>query len=120
MKSSLVITFLGVSGTMVKTLWNCSAVLDECFFSVEDGKVVLKDGFVLKVNMTPKDATITVRDVNSEVVSPIVGTTDQFLLTGVGDDYSVMVTKSGYTGKSQTIRNNEDQEITITLTLSDS
>ena len=31
-----------------------------------------------------------------------------------------MVTKSGYTGKSQSIRNNEDQEITVVLTVSGS
>lgn len=31
-----------------------------------------------------------------------------------------MVTKSCYTGKSQTIRNNEDQEITVVLTTSGS
>ena len=107
-------------GTVAKTLGNCGVGLDGRFFHVEDGKVVLKDGFVLKVNVTPEVATITVRDVNSEVVSPIAGTTNQFLLTGIGDDYSVMVTKSGYTDKSQTIRNNEDQEITIALTPSGS
>ena len=31
-----------------------------------------------------------------------------------------MVTKSGYTDKSQTIRNNEDQEITVVLITSGS
>lgn len=31
-----------------------------------------------------------------------------------------MVTESGYTGKSQSIRNNEDQEITVVLTVSGS
>ena len=64
---------------------------------------------------SPTDATIKVTDAGSIVIAPITDTTNTFLLSGLGDTYTVEVSKTGYTTKTQTITNNGDQTITITL-----
>ena len=102
-------------GTPVFIRGNCGVGLDGRFFKVEKGVVSLQDGFVLTVNVTPADATIKVTDVESTEVSPIAGTTNTFLLSGLGDSYTIEVSKEGYTTQTQTITNNGDQTIEITL-----
>lgn len=105
----------GDVGTPIFVKGNCGVGLDGRFFHVTNGIVSLQDGFILAVIVTPEDATIKVLDADSEEVTPITGTTNTFLLKGIGDSYSVMVEKDGYTGKTQTIVNDEDQQITVTL-----
>lgn len=105
----------GDVGTPIFIKGNCGVGLDGRFFHVANGVVSLQDGFILTVIVTPEDAAIKVLDVDSEEVAPITGTTNTFLLKGIGDSYSVMVEKDGYTGKTQTIVNDEDQQITVTL-----
>lgn len=95
---------------------NCGVGLDGRFFKMVNGAVELQDGFVLTVNVMPEDATISVKDVDGEVVTPVSGSTNQFLLDGLGDSYTVEVSKEGYVTKTQTITNDKDQTITITLT----
>ena len=102
-------------GTPALTHGNCGVGLDGRFFHVMNGEVVLQDGFLLTVITNPSTATIKVMDVDSKEVAPVAGKTNVFLLAGLGDSYSVTVEKTGYTGKSQTIVNNKDQTITITL-----
>lgn len=102
-------------GTPVKIKGNCGIGLDGRFFKLTKGVVSLQDGFVLTVNVAPADATIKVTDTDSEEVDPIIGTTNTFLLDGLGDTYTVEVSKTGYTTKSQTVTNNGDQTITIAL-----
>lgn len=80
-----------------------------------DGVVVLQDGFLLTVVTNPNTASIKVMDADSKVIQPVSGKTNVFLLAGIGDSYSVTVEKTGYTGKSQTIVNDKDQTITVTL-----
>lgn len=70
---------------------------------------------MLTVNATPEDAAIKVTDVDSEEVSPVAGSTNQFLLSGIGDSYTVEVSKIGYETKSHTITNDGDQTIEIVL-----
>lgn len=94
---------------------NCGVGLDGRFFSIEQGKVNFQDGFVLTVNVIPADATIKVTDVDSAEVAPVTGTTNTFLLSGLGDSYTVLVGKTGYTTKTQTVVNNGDQIIEIEL-----
>lgn len=102
-------------GTPVFARGNCGVGLDGRFFHVVNGEVVLQDGFLLTVVTDPADATIKVMDADSEEIDPVAGKTNVFLLAGIGDSYSVTVEKTGYTGKSQTIVNNKDQTVTITL-----
>lgn len=94
---------------------NCGVGLDGRFFKLSKGVVSLQDGFVLTVNTTPADAIIKVTDVDSAEVTPITGTTNTFLLSGLGDSYTVEVSKTGYTTKTQTVVNNGDQTIAIEL-----
>ena len=94
---------------------NCGVGLDGRFFKVNKGVVSLQDGFVLNVNATPSDATIKVTDVDSAEVAPITGTTNTFLLSGLGDSYTLTVSKTGFTTKTQAVVNNGDQTVEITL-----
>ena len=102
-------------GTPVPIKGNCGVGLDGRFFKLSKGVVSLQDGFVLTVNATPADATIKVTDVDSAEVTPITGTTNTFLLSGLGDSYTVEVSKTGFTTKTQTVVNNGDQTVEITL-----
>ena len=102
-------------GTPVPIKGNCGVGLDGRFFKVNKGVVSLQDGFVLTVNATPSDATIKVTDVDSAEVTPITGTTNTFLLSGLGDSYTLTVSKTGFTTKTQAIVNNGDQTVEVTL-----
>ena len=102
-------------GEAVPVNGNCGVGLDGHFFKVADGVVSLQDGFVLTVNVTPADATITVADAEGANVAPVSGKTNVFLLGGIGDQYTVTVSKDGYTTQTQTVSNNSDQTITIEL-----
>lgn len=102
-------------GEAVPVNGNCGVGLDGRFFKVIDGVVSLQDGFVLTVNVTPADATITVADAEGANVAPVSGKTNVFLLGGIGDQYTVTVSKDGYTTQTQTVSNNSDQTITIEL-----
>ena len=102
-------------GTPVPIKGNCGVGLDGRFFKVSKGVVSLQDGFVLTVNATPSDATIKVTDVDSAEVAPITGTTNTFLLSGLGDSYTLTVSKTGFTTKTQAIVNNGDQTVEVTL-----
>lgn len=102
-------------GTPIKIKGNCGIGLDGRFFKLDKGGVSLQDGFILIVDVTPTDAAIKVTDADSAVVAPITGTTNAFLLSGFGDTYTVEVSKTGYTTKTQTVTNDDDQKIVITL-----
>lgn len=102
-------------GEVVPVNGNCGVGLDGRFFKVADGVVSLQDGFVLTVNVTPADATIAVADAEGANVAPVSGKTNVFLLGGIGDQYTVTVSKDGYTTQTQTVSNNSDQTITIEL-----
>ena len=102
-------------GTPVPIKGNCGVGLDGRFFKVSKGVVSLQDGFVLTVNATPSDATIKVTDVGSAEVAPIAGTTNTFLLSGLGDSYTLTVSKTGFTTKTQAVVNNGDQTVKVTL-----
>lgn len=102
-------------GEAVIAKGNCGVGLDGRFFKLNKGVVSLQDGFVLTVNATPSDATIKVTDVDSAEVAPITGTTNAFLLSGLGDSYTLTVSKTGFTTKTQTVVNNGDQTVEVTL-----
>lgn len=102
-------------GTPVPIKGNCGVGLDGRFFKVNKGVVSLQDGFLLTINATPADATIKVTGVDSAEIAPITGTTNTFLLSGLGDSYTLTVSKTGYTTKTQTVVNNSDQTVEITL-----
>ena len=102
-------------GTPVPIKGNCGVGLDGRFFKVNKGVVSLQDGFVLTVNATPADATIKVTDVDSAEVASITGTTNTFLLSGLGDSYTLTVIKTGFTTKTQAVVNNGDQTVEVTL-----
>lgn len=102
-------------GTPILARGNCGVGLDGRFFKLSKGTVSLHDGFVLTVAVTPADATIKVTDADSAEIEPITGTTNTFLLDGLGDSYTVEVSKNGYTTQTQTITNNGDQTVEITL-----
>ena len=94
---------------------NCGVGLDGRFFKVVNGAVTLQNGFVLTVNVTPEDATISVKDTDNEEIDQIAGTTNQFLLSGLGDAYTVTATKTGYTTEAKQVKNTGDQTFTIVM-----
>lgn len=106
-------------GTPVSIKGDCGVGLDGRFFKVSKGVVSLQDGFVLTVNATPSDATIKVTDVDSAEVAPITGTTNTFLLSGLGDSYTLTVSKTGYATKTQAVVNNGDQTVEVKLEAAD-
>lgn len=102
-------------GEAVIAKGNCGVGLDGRFFKLNKGVVSLQNGFLLTINATPADATIKVTGVDSTEIAPITGTTNTFLLSGLGDSYTLTVSKTGYTTKTQTVVNNSDQTVEITL-----
>lgn len=102
-------------GEAVIAKGNCGVGLDGRFFKLNKGVVSLQDGFLLTVNVTPADATIKVTGVDSAEVAPITGTTNTFLLSGLGDSYTLTVSKTGFTTKTQAVVNNGDQTVEVTL-----
>lgn len=110
-----VITLLSASGIVEKTLGNCGVGLDGRFFKVSKGVVSLQNGFVLTVNATPSNATIKVTGIDSAEVAPITGATNTFLLSGLGDSYTLTVSKTGFTTKTQAVVNNGDQTVEVIL-----
>lgn len=102
-------------GTPIMGRGNCGVGLDGRFFKVVKGAVTLQEGFLLTVDVTPKDAIITVTDVDGETVDPVSGNAKQFLLKGIGDTYTVTATKTGYTTEAKQIKNTGDQTFTIVM-----
>ena len=102
-------------GTPVVGRGNCGVGLDGRFFKVVKGTVELQDGFVLTVDVTPKDAIITVTDADGEAVDPVSDNAKQFLLSGIGDTYTVTATKTGYTTEAKQVKNTGDQTFKIVM-----
>lgn len=102
-------------GTPTKIKGNCGIGLDGRFFKLDKGVVSLQDGFVLTVNVTPLDAIITVTDAEDTVIDPISGKPKQFLLKGIGDTYTVTLTKTGYTTQAKQVKNDGDKTLTVVL-----
>lgn len=102
-------------GAPVMGRGNCGVGLDGRFFKVINGAVTLQEGFLLTVDVTPKDALITVTDVDGETVDPVSGNAKQFLLSGIGDTYTVTATKTGYTTETKQVKNTGDQTIKIVM-----
>ena len=61
------------------------------------------------------DAIITVTDSDGETVDPVSGNAKQFLLSGIGDTYTVTATKTGYTTEAKQVKNTGDQTFTIVM-----
>lgn len=95
---------------------NCGVGLDGRFFKVVKGAVTLQEGFLLTVDATPKDANIEVMFEDTNDVPPIAGTTNQYLLSELGGNYTVYVTKSGYKDAQESFVNNGDRTLTFDLT----
>ncbi len=110
-----VITVLSASSAVEKTLGNCGVGLDGRFFKIVNGAVTLQEGFLLTVDVTPNDAIITVTDASGETVEPVSGNAKQFLLSGIGDTYTVTATKTGYTTEAKQVKNTGDQTFTIVM-----
>lgn len=102
-------------GAPTKIKGNCGIGLDGRFFKLSKGVVSLQDGFVLTVNVTPLDAIITVTDAEGTVIDPISGNPKQFLLKGIGDTYTVTLTKTGYTTQAKQVKNDGDKTLIVVL-----
>lgn len=94
---------------------NCGVGLDGRFFKIVNGAVTLQEGFLLTVDVTPKDAIITVTDVEGTEVDPVSDNTKQFLLSGIGDTYTVTATKAGYTTEAKQVKNTGDKTLKIVM-----
>jgi hypothetical protein len=94
---------------------NCGVGLDGRFFKIVKDAVTLQEGFLLTVDVTPKDALITVTDADGTEVDPVSGNTKQFLLSGIGDTYTVTATKAGYTTEAKQVKNTGDQTLKIVM-----
>ena len=104
-------------GTPVVGRGNCGVGLDGRFFKIVNGAIELQDGFVLTVNVTPSDTemlTIAVAGDDGSV-NPISGTTNQYLLKGIGDKYTVTVTAKGYDSYNDNVYNTGDQTLNVVL-----
>ena len=61
------------------------------------------------------DAIITATDSDGETVDPVSDNAKQFLLSGIGDTYTVTATKAGYTTETKQVKNTGDQTFTIVM-----
>lgn len=102
-------------GTPVIYHGNCGVGLDGRFFKVIKGAVTLQEGFLLTVDVTPKDALITVTDVDGIEVDPVSDNAKQFILKGIDDTYTVTATKTGYTTQAKQVKNTGDQTLKIVM-----
>ena len=104
-------------GTPVAGRGNCGVGLDGRFFKVVNGAVTLQDGFVLTVAVTPSDAEMLTIAVAGDdgPVNPIAGTTNQYLLKGIGDKYTVTVTAKDYDAYNDNVYNTGDQTLEVVL-----
>ena len=102
-------------GAPVMSRGNCGVGLDGRFFKIVKGAVTLQEGFLLTVDVTPKDALITVTDVEGTEVDPVSDNAKQFLLSGIGDTYTVTATKAGYTTEAEQVKNTGDQTLKIVM-----
>ena len=102
-------------GAPIMSRGNCGVGLDGRFFKIVKGAVTLQEGFLLTVDVTPKDALITVTDADGTEVDPVSGNTKQFLLSGIGDTYTVTATKTGYTTEAKQVKNTGDQTFKIVM-----
>lgn len=94
---------------------NCGVGLDGRFFKIVKGAVTLQEGFLLTVDVTPNDALITVTDADGTEVDPVSGNAKQFLLSGIGDTYTVTANKTGYATQVAQVKNIGDRTIDIAL-----
>ena len=87
---------------------------DERFFQVQNGTVSFKNGYVLTINTTPSDATISVTlDGDAVIPMNIAGT--QFLMESIGDTYVWTVRKNGYTTQTGNVVASDNAIETVTL-----
>lgn len=93
----------------------CGGVLaDSRFFQVQNGAVGFKNGFVLTINATPSDATITVT-LSGENVAPMNVGGNQFLMESLGETYVWKVEKDGYTTQTGNVVASDNSVKNITL-----
>lgn len=104
-------------GTPVAGRGNCGVGLDGRFFKIVKGTVVLQDGFILTVNVTPEDADfeIVVMFDDIDEISPIAGTANQYLLNQLGESYSVAIVQDGDTKQQESFTNDGDKTLTFNL-----
>lgn len=57
----------------------------------------------------------TIRAADGETVEPVSGNAKQFLLSGIGDTYTVTATKTGYTTEAKQVKNTGDQTFKIVM-----
>lgn len=95
---------------------NCGFLGDARYFSSVDNTLSFQEGFILTVNVAPFDAepTIVVKQ-GLDVIQPLIGTTNQFLMTVIDGVYDVSVSAIGYYTKTQQIINTENEVINIAL-----
>lgn len=60
-------------------------------------------------------AVITGLDAEGTEVDPVSGNAKQFLLSGIGDTYTVTATKTGYTTEAKQVKNTGDQTFKIVM-----
>lgn len=108
------ITLAGNGHDVKLVAGNCGVGLDADFFSTNGNKeMVVTDGYVLTVNTTPVNAAVVVMGADGVQIQPREDGT--YVLPDLDGNYSITVSKAGYTGKSQTIANNKSQTITVSL-----
>lgn len=96
---------------------NCGVGLDSTFFNKVGNVVSVADGYTLRVEYTPVEATVTVLDEKSNAIDPRETGEgyNVYTLKNLDGKYSVTVEEDGYTGKSQTIDNDGNQVIKVDL-----
>ena len=96
---------------------NCGGFLgDARYFSLTNNVLSFQEGFILTVNVAPSTATpiIEVKQ-GDDIIPPMTGTTNQFLMTELNVDYGIKVSAEGYSTKTQTVVSNENETINIEL-----
>ena len=104
-------------GTPVAGKGNCGVGLDGRFFKIVKGNIVLQEGFILTVNVTPKDADFEIVVMFDDVVEiePIAGTTNQYLLSELGGNYTVSIVQDGEPKEQESFTNDGDKTFTFNL-----
>ena len=92
---------------------NCGVGLDGRVFKLDYGVVSFVNHYVLTVIPNPIDATVVVTDADGRAIPDASG--GQYALSDIGAEYTIAVSKTGYTSQSKTIKNIGNQVITITL-----
>lgn len=95
---------------------SCSMLADARYFSITNGIMSFADAYILTVNVTAPTSGVTVVVKQGDTtINLIEGTTNQYLLTAIGETYTVTASATAYSTKVQTFSNTQNRTLSIAL-----